>query len=77
MNTPPEMTMSFYAQSRPHADRVFSGFQSLTFGAFFTGLRNWNEARITRRELNALTDRELQDIGLNRADIERVSLMGR
>ncbi|MBR3369167.1 MAG: DUF1127 domain-containing protein [Rhodobacteraceae bacterium] len=69
--------MSFYAQSRPHADRVLGGFQSLTFGAFFNGLRNWNEARVTRRELNALTDRELQDIGLIRADIDRVALKGR
>ncbi|WFE73667.1 DUF1127 domain-containing protein [Roseinatronobacter sp. S2] len=69
--------MSFYAQSRPHADRVFSGFQTLTFGAFFAGLRSWNDARVTRRELNALTDRELQDIGLTRADIDHVALMGR
>ncbi|RJL09148.1 DUF1127 domain-containing protein [Paracoccus siganidrum] len=33
----------------------------------------WNDARITRRELNALTDRELSDIGLARGDIERVA----
>ncbi|MTH66494.1 DUF1127 domain-containing protein [Paracoccus shanxieyensis] len=33
----------------------------------------WNEARITRRELNSLTDRELIDIGLFRGDIERVA----
>lgn len=69
--------MSFYAQSRPHADRMFSGFQSLTFGAFFSGLRSWNDARVTRRELNMLTDRELADIGLLRADIERIALTGR
>ncbi|MBD9529544.1 DUF1127 domain-containing protein [Paracoccus sp. PAR01] len=33
----------------------------------------WNDARITRRELNRLTDRELSDIGLTRSDIERVA----
>ena len=33
----------------------------------------WNDARITRRELNRLTDRELSDIGLSRGDIERVA----
>ncbi|MDQ7261354.1 DUF1127 domain-containing protein [Paracoccus sp. PS-1] len=33
----------------------------------------WNDARVTRRELNALTDRELSDIGLTRGDIERVA----
>ncbi|MCC5966624.1 MAG: DUF1127 domain-containing protein, partial [Natronohydrobacter sp.] len=31
------------------------------------------EERITRRDLNALTDRELADIGLNRGDIDRVA----
>lgn len=29
----------------------------------------WNEARRTRKALNALSDRELDDIGLSRADI--------
>ncbi|MFC3567890.1 DUF1127 domain-containing protein [Paracoccus sp. TOH] len=33
----------------------------------------WNNARITRRELNLLTDRELDDIGLTRGDIERIA----
>ncbi len=33
----------------------------------------WNDARITRSELNRLTDRELTDIGLTRGDIERVA----
>ena len=34
-----------------------------TFGA-------WNEARVTRKALNKLSDRELDDIGLCRGDIE-------
>ncbi|SMO86131.1 DUF1127 domain-containing protein [Paracoccus laeviglucosivorans] len=33
----------------------------------------WNEARITRRELSLLTDRELTDIGVSRGDIERIA----
>ncbi|MGP9803794.1 DUF1127 domain-containing protein [Paracoccus sp. NSM] len=33
----------------------------------------WQEARVTRRELNRLSDRELDDIGLCRADIERIA----
>ncbi|WP_412562039.1 DUF1127 domain-containing protein [Thalassobius sp. MITS945101] len=36
-------------------------------------LEGWNEARITRKALSALTDRELDDIGLTRADIEAVA----
>ncbi|MGL4235290.1 DUF1127 domain-containing protein [Tabrizicola sp.] len=30
----------------------------------------WNDARITRKSLNKLSDRELDDIGLCRGDIE-------
>lgn len=29
----------------------------------------WNDARVTRNALSALTDRELEDIGLVRGDI--------
>lgn len=40
----------------------------------FAGLANWNDARITRNALGKLSDRELDDIGLCRGDIE---FMGR
>ncbi|WP_299043147.1 DUF1127 domain-containing protein [uncultured Tateyamaria sp.] len=33
----------------------------------------WNDARVTRNALNALTDRELDDIGLVRGDIDDVA----
>lgn len=36
-------------------------------------LSAWNEARVTRYELTRLSDRELDDIGLARGDIERVA----
>ena len=32
----------------------------------------WNDARITRRALSDLSDRELEDIGLVRGDIDLV-----
>jgi uncharacterized protein YjiS (DUF1127 family) len=68
--------MTFFAHSRPHADRVFGGFQGLSLGNLFATLKTWNEARITRKQLHALTDRELADVGLCRADIERVVRRG-
>lgn len=40
---------------------------------FFSMIATWNDARVTRRELNRLTDRELNDIGLTRGDIERIA----
>lgn len=33
----------------------------------------WNDARVTRNALSGLTDRELEDIGLSRADIDAVA----
>lgn len=36
------------------------------------GLATWNDRRMTRKALSALSARELDDIGLNRADIERM-----
>ena len=33
----------------------------------------WNDARVTRKALSALSDRELEDIGLARGDIEHVA----
>ena len=39
----------------------------------FSKLSAWNDARVTRRELNGLSDRELNDIGLCRGDIARIA----
>lgn len=36
--------------------------------------RDWNDRRITRKVLSALSDRELDDIGLCRGDLESVGL---
>lgn len=33
----------------------------------------WNDARVTRNVLSQLTDRELEDIGLCRGDIETIA----
>ncbi|MRX49095.1 DUF1127 domain-containing protein [Paracoccus sp. S-4012] len=36
-------------------------------------LNNWYNTRVTRRELSRLSDRELDDIGLVRGDIDRIA----
>lgn len=38
-----------------------------------TAFEAWNDARHTRAALQMLSDRELDDIGLTRADIDRVA----
>jgi len=45
--------------------RAISGLSS-AYGV----LAAWNDARVTRKALNKLSDRELDDIGLCRGDIE-------
>jgi len=37
-----------------------------------TALAAWNDARVTRKALTKLSDRELDDIGLCRGDIEMI-----
>ena len=65
--------MTFYAQSRIHTEQVLAGFQGLSLGALIATLKTWNDERITRRQLNALTDRELADIGLSRSDVDHAA----
>ncbi|MTH99362.1 MULTISPECIES: DUF1127 domain-containing protein [Alphaproteobacteria] len=44
-----------------------------TFASVVNAAVEWNDARVTRNALNGLTDRELEDIGLSRGDIEIVA----
>ncbi|QFT59085.1 hypothetical protein FIU94_09635 [Sulfitobacter sp. THAF37] len=48
--------------------RFFSGLTAVT--SMFVA---WKDARATRRALSSLTDRELEDIGLVRGDIDLVA----
>jgi uncharacterized protein YjiS (DUF1127 family) len=38
----------------------------------FAAFAAWNDARVTRKALTKLSDRELDDIGLCRGDIEAI-----
>ena len=46
-----------------------SSFFAGAFGSFVA----WNDSRVTRNALASLSDRELDDIGLIRGDIDSVS----
>jgi uncharacterized protein YjiS (DUF1127 family) len=41
--------------------------------SLYATFAGWNDARQTRNSLNKLTDRELEDIGLVRGDIEDIA----
>ena len=55
--------------SAPVAGKI-KGFLS----ALVANYAAWNDQRITRKTLSALSDRELSDIGLNRSDIDKVAI---
>jgi len=54
------------------AHKVAARFSSAFHGALGS-LTTWNDSRMTRNTLSSLSNRELEDIGLTRADIDRVA----
>lgn len=66
--------MAVYDLHRPHSAAPHFGARlTHLVPAALARLAAWNEARITRKALSQLTDRELDDIGLCRGDIERIT----
>lgn len=47
------------------------------FSGAFSALKSWNDARLTRKALSRLSDRELNDIGLTRADLDDIGALFR
>lgn len=65
--------MAAYETSRAApfgAITVYRMVQSV--GQTVDAMKAWNSARITRKSLNRLSNRELDDIGLCRGDIELI-----
>ena len=46
------------------------------FWRYLNFLATWREHRRVIKELNSLTNKELNDIGINRADIDRLVWLG-
>ena len=66
--------MAAFDTLRPTAaSSVFAGRFGALFTSAFAALAQWNDARLTRNALSALSDRELDDIGLVRGDIDDVA----
>ena len=56
-------------------NRTFgAGLNWAKFIASFVGrIAAWHDANVTKRALNKLSDRDLEDLGLVRGDIDRVA----
>ena len=65
--------MAAFDTTRAQFDTVsFTGRIGQTFATLVATVVAWNDSRATRSALSALTDRELEDIGLSRCDIENI-----
>jgi uncharacterized protein YjiS (DUF1127 family) len=64
--------MAALAQTRPFIAADSKGQPTNFITAAFAAIVEWKDKRDTRRSLNALTDRELADIGMSRGEIEDV-----
>lgn len=65
--------MAAVETTRPAPFGAITTFRFVQFvGTAFASLAAWNEARMTRNALGKLSDRELDDIGLCRGDIDHI-----
>lgn len=65
--------MAAYETTRPAPFGAISIFRFVQFVSdIYLTVANWNDARVTRNALGKLSDRELDDIGLCRGDIEMI-----
>ena len=63
--------MAAIVSSRTAPLGAVSLFRSVEFvTGIFAVVSDWNDARVTRNSLHKLSDRELDDIGLCRGDID-------
>lgn len=66
--------MAAFETNRLVAGGALSGGRvSTVFATVFAAVAGWNDARVTRNALGKLSDRELDDIGLCRGDIDQLS----
>ena len=69
--------MAAFDTTRTYGSLGFAGRIGATFSAIAAAVVDWNDARVTRNALSDLTDRELEDIGMIRGDIDFVSQSNR
>ncbi len=70
--------MAAYQTTRPAPFGAITTHRAVQVaGGAFSTIVAWNDARVTRNALGKLSDRELDDIGLCRGDIDTLTTNGR
>lgn len=64
---------AFYVTRTTYDSHAFFGRIGSYLVSAIESVVDWNDARVTRNALAGLTDRELEDIGLVRGDIDLVA----
>ena len=64
---------AYYVTRTTYDSHAFFGRIGSFLASAFEAIVTWNDARVTRNALSGLTDRELDDIGLVRGDIDLVA----
>lgn len=65
--------MAAFDTSRPAQGTLFGGRLSQIASSVIAAVATWNDSRVTRNALAKLSDRELDDIGLTRGDIDMIA----
>lgn len=58
---------------RANTPAAKSGLNLSLVSGLFGSIIAWNDERVTRKALSSLTNRELDDIGLTRGDIDNIA----
>jgi uncharacterized protein YjiS (DUF1127 family) len=64
--------MTTYDNTRGRAGVGVFANLGAAISSLLAAIAAWNDARITRKALARLSDRELEDIGLSRGDIDAI-----
>jgi uncharacterized protein YjiS (DUF1127 family) len=65
--------MATFETTRPAPFGAETTFRIVSYvDSVITALVDWNNKRVTRDALSRLSDRELTDIGLTRADVDAI-----
>lgn len=65
--------MAAIQTTRPAPFGAIATYRAVTsLSSLFAAVKGWNDVRMTRRALSKLSDRELDDIGLCRGDVDQI-----